>query len=113
VKTNTSENAAKSKVQSAYRMVENGENYTLTTSQASQFAGMTRAAFNETFYKEYHEGFKDFVRRKKFEKAIRLLEQNYSLSEVVSACGFTEYSNFSRAFKSYFGIPPSEYRRTI
>ncbi len=106
-------NVAKSKVQSARYMIEEAENFTLTTTQAAQLMGMTRAAFNQSFQAEYKESFAAFVRRKKFEKAITLLEQKYSLSEIVSRCGFTEISNFSRAFKSYFGISPAAFRRGI
>ncbi len=34
----------------------------------------------------------------------------YSVSQVAEACGFSEPLYFSRVFKKYFGVPPSEYR---
>jgi AraC-like DNA-binding protein len=35
---------------------------------------------------------------------------HYSLSEITYLLGFAEHSNFSRSFKRWYGISPSDYR---
>jgi AraC-like DNA-binding protein len=46
-------------------------------------------------------------------KAKTLLDsnRNYTIAEVAQLCGFEENSNFTRAFKSFFEITPSQYRK--
>lgn len=54
-----------------------------------------------------------YIQRIKIKKAKTLLN-NYpqiSFSEVADRCGFSDYSNFVRAFKNIMGITPTEYRR--
>ena len=34
----------------------------------------------------------------------------YSVSQIAEACGFSEPLYFSRVFKKYFGVPPTEYK---
>ena len=35
---------------------------------------------------------------------------NYSISQIAEACGYSEPLYFSRVFKNYFGVSPSEYK---
>lgn len=50
----------------------------------------------------------DLLRR---DLAMRYLEQNLTLAEVAFLVGFTEPSNFHRAFKRWTGMTPAEARR--
>ena len=34
----------------------------------------------------------------------------YSISQIAEACGYSEPLYFSRVFKNYFGVPPTEYK---
>lgn len=44
--------------------------------------------------------------------AIQYIEQkNISISEITYLLGFSDVSNFSRAFRRWSGMPPSEYRK--
>ena len=38
-----------------------------------------------------------------------LLKKGLSVTEVYSRCGFGDYSNFIRAFKKEYGLPPKTY----
>ena len=40
-----------------------------------------------------------------------LAETDLTVSEVVEACGFSDFSNFSRTFRQVTGLSPSEFRR--
>jgi two-component system sensor histidine kinase ChiS len=54
-----------------------------------------------------------YIRNIKIRKATKLLDTNpqMSLSEVAERCGFNDYSNFVRAFKSVCGVTPTNYKR--
>ena len=51
----------------------------------------------------------DYIRKRRFELAIKLLKEGYRVSEVAYMTGFTDPGYFSRTFKRYFGKTPSEY----
>lgn len=40
-----------------------------------------------------------------------LVETDYNIGEIVEKCGFSDNSNFSRAFKKLNGLSPSDFRR--
>lgn len=55
---------------------------------------------------------KDYIQQVRMNKAKYLL-QNYrdiTIAEVADKCGYTQVSNFTRAFTRYYGIMPSEMR---
>jgi AraC-like DNA-binding protein len=39
-----------------------------------------------------------------------IAEQNYNLAQIAYLLGFADQSNFTRAFKRWTGMSPSEYR---
>ena len=48
------------------------------------------------------------------EHAIEFLEKtNLKVAEIAVRLGYANSSNFSKAFKSWTGLPPKEYRETI
>lgn len=55
-----------------------------------------------------------YVLQLKLSKAKKMLEvKNVSITEVSDACGFYYVSYFSRVFKKEFGLPPSEYKKSV
>jgi AraC-like DNA-binding protein len=58
----------------------------------------------------------DFLAKMRLEHAQKLFEiygDNLSVSEVAEACGFEDPIYFSRRFKQFVGVPPSEYKKQI
>lgn len=60
----------------------------------------------------------EYLTAKRMERASGLLSSgitnrysNYTVSQVAEACGFAEPLYFSRVFKKYFGVSPSEYSK--
>ncbi len=52
----------------------------------------------------------EFIQNIKFKKATDMLvHENKSVSEVANAIGYTEATNFIRAFSKHFGVTPSKY----
>ena len=54
-----------------------------------------------------------FIMNLRIRKAMKMIEDNKSipLKNVAFDCGFSEYSHFTKSFKSIVGVPPSEYGR--
>ncbi|MDD4188602.1 MAG: AraC family transcriptional regulator [Eubacteriales bacterium] len=50
-----------------------------------------------------------FVLQKRLILAKSLLNENTNINYICGMCGFNDYSNFIRAFKSAFGLPPKKY----
>jgi signal transduction histidine kinase/DNA-binding response OmpR family regulator/streptogramin lyase len=55
---------------------------------------------------------RDYIRQKRLSKASLLIKnEELNFSEIAYSVGFSAPSNFNRAFKSFFGVSPSEYRK--
>lgn len=50
-----------------------------------------------------------YYQKIRFEKAIKLIESNISITQVAEMLGFDSIHSFSRSFKKYFGISPTNY----
>ena len=54
----------------------------------------------------------EFIRILRLKRAAQLLQASGgNISEIAAQAGFLEPTNFSRGFKSQFGVSPSEYRK--
>jgi AraC-like DNA-binding protein len=50
-----------------------------------------------------------YIQIKRLIYSKKLLKEGYNVTEVCQKCGFGDYSNFIRAFKSLFGTSPKKY----
>lgn len=50
-----------------------------------------------------------YILKKRLVLAKQLLEQGIPVTDVYSRCGFSDYTNFFRAFKNEFGITPKQF----
>lgn len=50
-----------------------------------------------------------YIKQKRLILAKMLLKEGLQVTEVCMRCGFGDYSNFIRAFKKAFGVPPKKY----
>ncbi|MDX1812929.1 MAG: GyrI-like domain-containing protein, partial [Gammaproteobacteria bacterium] len=68
--------------------------------------------FHRIFHALVGETVNDYVSRKRMEKAISRLvrKPELSITDVAVIGGFSSSANFSRAFKLYFGISPTDLR---
>lgn len=57
--------------------------------------------------------FGDYIRKKRIDKAIELLQTHYSLTEIAYLTGFSDQSHFTRIFKKHTGKNPSDYRKEL
>jgi YesN/AraC family two-component response regulator len=89
------------------------ENYTrkISLQEIAAAAGLSAPYFSTIFKEEMGENLSGYLNRLRVEKAGHMLiETDFTLSEIASACGFEDQSWFSKIFKSYTGISPGKYR---
>ena len=86
-------------------------NYTrnLTLEQFATFSGRSLSTFNREFRKAIKQTPRQWIREQRLELAHQLMVQKkLSASEVFLEVGFEDLAHFSRSFKAYFGLNPSE-----
>lgn len=66
--------------------------------------------FCRTFKRNFGRTFSEYLNMYRVANSRIILEnKNITISEVAQQCGFNSYTYFSKCFKKYFGILPSEY----
>jgi AraC-like DNA-binding protein len=93
-------------------IIENpGAPYTLDL--LAEKCTMSRTTFSEHFHKAFGRPAMDFVREVRLRGAARMLRQTQDPIKTVAArMGYASRSNFSHAFREFFGAAPAEYRAT-
>ena len=84
---------------------------------AAQFAekyGVSDTTVKKYFKKTYGYGFKEYQTKVRMEWAANeLAATDVKISELSEATGYAKQTKFTKAFKNYYGVTPSEYRRNI
>lgn len=76
--------------------------------------GISRTHLHRKMKELTGESTSDFVRNVRMKRAAYLLESSHlPIAEVMYACGYDSPANFSRVFKQFYGMPPTEYMRTL
>ncbi|MDR0574731.1 MAG: helix-turn-helix domain-containing protein [Tannerella sp.] len=82
----------------------------LAVEKIAQEIGISRAHLHRRLKKTAGVSAGELIRNVRLTKAARLLkEQQMNVSQIAYAVGYTSQSNFSTAFKKYFGVSPKEY----
>lgn len=55
----------------------------------------------------------NYILQKRLIMANSLIKKGHQINEVYLECGFGDYSNFIRAFKKMFGLPPKKYYKAL
>ena len=73
--------------------------------------GITRSYLAKCFNYTLDMSPKQFIIKYRMDKACELLKaSNYNITEISEATGYSNSLTFSKAFKTYFGISPNEWR---
>lgn len=98
------------KVKSSVSYIKNNYNRDLTLEEIASVAGLSRYHFCREFKKATDLTPVEFINRIRCERAKTLLEsKKYSVSEISTMCGFATSAHFSKIFKRFFLVYPSEY----
>ncbi len=83
----------------------------LSVDELSQLSGMSKYHFIREFKRITHYTPVMYINIVRIEMARRLIgEKNLSIGEISEKCGFDNVSYFTKTFKKYTGITPSELR---
>lgn len=102
------------------RMINQTEDYIeehlkdkITLDDVSEYVGMSSYHFHRIFSKYSSETLNEFIIRFKLERAAIFMIYNKGIfiTEIAYKYGYSESSSFSRSFKKYFKLSPSEYRK--
>jgi AraC-like DNA-binding protein/CheY-like chemotaxis protein len=88
----------------------------ITVDRLARIAGMSHYHFCRTFKKHAGHSPMQFLRRLRIEQAKKLLKyhsKSMSISEIATAVGFYDASNFNRHFKRLTGFTPTHFARSI
>ncbi|MCR5000129.1 MAG: helix-turn-helix domain-containing protein [Lachnospiraceae bacterium] len=84
----------------------------LTLSGLAEKYHVDASYISRTFSKQYGETMMAYITRLRVERAMELIAgSNHSLEEISFEVGYDDYNYFSRVFKKYQGLRPSEYRQ--
>lgn len=88
---------------------EPGANYTLDL--LADKCSMSRTTFAERFHKAFGRPAMDFIREVRLRGAARMLRHTQDPIKTIAArMGYASRSNFSHAFREFYGVAPAEYR---
>lgn len=96
----------------AVRMIDRYPAGTWSVSRLSQAAHLSPYHFLRTFTHVTGVTPHQYVLRARLRNAaLRLVRESGSVLDIALDCGFADVSNFTRAFRTEFGVSPREYRR--
>lgn len=93
-------------------IIENIQHSSLSNHEIAAQAGVCESYLRRMFQECFHTTPKQYVLETRMKKAKQLLGENRkNVTQIAEECGFSSVYHFCRAFKTYSGITPSQYRR--
>ena len=92
--------------------IESNINDSLSIEELADIAGFSKYHFHRIFKGIVNESLSRYVNRLKLERATHLLtyRTDMTITDIAYHFGFTDSAVFSRTFKNYYGVSPSQYR---
>ncbi len=100
------------KIKTVYEFVQENYDKKLMLNDAAELVNMSPVSFNRFIKKRTGKTFVDYVNDVRIGfAAIKLIENDASISEVAFNCGFNNIANFNRVFKKLKNSTPSQYKK--
>ncbi|MEW4925529.1 AraC family transcriptional regulator [Algibacter sp. 2305UL17-15] len=100
------------KIKVIYEFVQEHYDQKIMLADASELINMSPVSFNRFMKKRTGKTFVDYVNDVRIGfAAIKLIENDASISEVAFNCGFNNIANFNRVFKKLKNTTPSQYKK--
>lgn len=81
--------------------------------QAAEAMGMSTFYFSRMFRTAYNQTFLEYLAEYRIARAVELLQSTeFTVREIAQRVGYPDAGYFSKVFKRYIGITPTEYRQT-
>lgn len=96
------------------RYIKNNLTEKITLSDIAWHLHCSTVTLTEHFKKEFGLTIMEYVTSKRMQMAVRLLENSdTSVREIAESCGFSDIEYFSKSFKKFHGMSPSEWRKRL
>ena len=93
-------------------VIENIENVELDINLLADFMNMDRSTLFRKVKKTFSCTPNNYIKFQRLQLSLKLLQQQSgTISEIAYAVGFNSLNYFSRSFKEYFKVPPSEHQQ--
>lgn len=86
-------------------------NQSLTVNAVAQEASMSDFHFFRLFKSTFGLSPHQYIIKQRLHHAKVLLSEGQNITETAFSCGFPDVYSFSKSFKKYFGIMPSQFFR--
>ena len=98
-------------IKKAVDYIENNYSKDISLDDISQELNLSTYYFSKLFKEEKGENFIEFLTMTRIQKAKELMKDaTRSIKEISSSCGYSDPNYFSRIFKKYTGLTPTEYK---
>ncbi|WP_299759023.1 GyrI-like domain-containing protein [uncultured Pontibacter sp.] len=102
----------KKRINRVFTFIDENLESDLSLATVSEIAFFSPFHFHRIFKLITEETLNEYVTRRRIEKsALELLHKNSTATAIAHKLGFSDNSSFSRAFKKYYGISPTEFRK--
>lgn len=99
-------------IRDAKEYIRNNLAGNLTIQEVSEYVGYSSAHFSVRFKQECGITFSDYVMESRIEKSKELLKNTREIIEsIAAAVGYSDVKSFTKNFKKYTGVKPSQYRK--
>ena len=82
----------------------------LTIDSCAAASGCSASALSKLFRRQLNTSAAKYIRQKRLEMALGLLQQGCSVGDTCVQCGFGSTETFHRAFKEQYGVTPGQIR---
>jgi AraC-like DNA-binding protein/mannose-6-phosphate isomerase-like protein (cupin superfamily) len=96
-----------------FEFVEKNFANEINTQTLADLSSLTLPAFCNYFKKNFGVSFTDFLNEYRINQACIMLTESQTVSNVAFLCGFNSLSYFSRTFKYFKNISPSEFQQKV
>ncbi|GAA3552869.1 AraC family transcriptional regulator [Snuella lapsa] len=102
----------KNRINRVFEYIDENLDSDLSLKTVSEIAFFSPFHFHRVFKFVTGETLNEYVTRRKIEKSsLDLLHKNITTTEIAHKFGFSDNSSFSRTFKKYFGVSPTEFKK--
>lgn len=103
---------SRSNIENIKEYIDNNFTNNITLKEVADLYFISTSHLSKLFHEKYNMSFQEYLVYRRMTYAESLLHDPLlSIQEVASMTGYDNAFNFSRAFKNYFGISPSHYRK--
>jgi len=101
-------------VSTAITYVERNLNNKICQAEIARSCGLSSSQFSRVFKHVHGTTFQEYVMQRRMSQAMRLLQNPCaSVTDVCYTVGFNDQSHFTRIFRRYIGVSPSDYRKSL